>query len=144
MALGYKIIAQQGADKIEKIDNKTQAIAITRAIKYQSELFLRASEIYASVPANVWRDVHQMFAYAVDLKIYKNLVRDDEHPGKKTTIEELYKQMLLFSLSRPTAMRQNDSQRVYNKLYHWTAQTQLDIQPHLMKQNPCMTIHRPI
>lgn len=129
MALGYKVIIQQAADKIEKIGNKSQAIAISRAIKYQSELLLRASEIYASVPANVWRDVHQMFAYAVDLKVYKNLVRDDEHPGKKTTIEELYKQMLLFSLSRPTAMHQSDSQRVYNKLYQWTAQTRLNIQP---------------
>ncbi|MDT8451287.1 MAG: hypothetical protein RQ936_00920 [Gammaproteobacteria bacterium] len=129
MALGYKIIIQQAADKIEKIDNKTQAIAITRAIKYQSELFLRASEIYASVPANVWRDVHQMFAYAVDLKAYKNMVKDNEHPGEKTTIEDLYKQMLLFALSRPTTMRQSDSQRVYNKLNQWTAQTRLYVQP---------------
>lgn len=57
------------------------------------------------------------------------MVRDNEHPGEKTTIEDLYKQMLLFSLSRPTALRQNDSQRVYNKLYQWAAQTRLDIHP---------------
>lgn len=125
MALGYKIIAQQAADKIEKVDNKTQAIAIARAIKYQSELLLRASEIYVSVPVNVWRDVHQMFAYAVNLKVHQNIIEDSEHPHKKTCIEDLYKQMLLFSLSRPTALRQSDSQRVYNKLYQWTSHTKL-------------------
>ena len=128
MALGYKIIIQQAASKSEKIDNKSQAIAISRAIKYQSELLLRASEIYASVPANTWRDTHQIFAYAIDTKLYKNAVDDNENPNKKASIENIYKQMLLFSLSRPAAMRQSDSERVYNKLYNWSAQTNLGTQ----------------
>ncbi len=126
MALGYKIIIQQAASKSEKVDTKSQTIAIARAIKYQSELFLRASEIYAAVPANIWLDSHQLFAYAVDLKLHRNTINDSENPNKKTTIEDVYKQMLLFSLSRPTAMRQSNSERVYNKLYNWVTQTNLD------------------
>ena len=128
MALGYKIIVQQAATKSEKVDNKSLTIAMARATKYQSELFLRASEIYASVPANTWLDTHQIFAYAVDAKLFRNTVDDDENPNKKTTIEDIYKQMLLFSLSRPAAMRQSDSERVYNKLYTWPVQTHLDVQ----------------
>ena len=126
--LGYKIIIQHAADKIEKVDHKRQAIAMVRAIKYQSELFLRASEVYSSVPANTWHDAHQIFAHAIDTKLHDKIINDDEHPNKKTTIEDTYKQMLLFSLSRPTAMRQSDSDRVYNKLYDWIAQTKLGIQ----------------
>lgn len=129
MALGYKIIIQQAASNIEKIDNKSQALATARAIKYLSELLLRASEIYAPVAANVWLDVHQMYSYAVDLKINTTTVEDSESPNKKTTIEDIYKQMLLFALSRPTAMRQSDSQRVYNKLYNWVTQTSLGVRP---------------
>ncbi|MCW8924174.1 MAG: hypothetical protein OQK69_11175 [Gammaproteobacteria bacterium] len=126
MALGYKIIVQQAANKEEKVDNKSQAIAIARAIQYQSELFLRASEIYDSMPANIWYDSHQIFSYAVDNKLHKNVVDDNENPNKKTTIENIYKQMLLFSLSRPTAMRQSDSERVYKKLYNWAGQSRLN------------------
>ena len=125
MALGYKIIVQHAFNQTEKVDTKNQAIAIARAIKYQSEFFLRSSEIYASVPSNIWHDSHQMFAYAADIDIYKNTIDDNESPNKKTTIEDIYKQMLLFSLSRPTALRQSDSERVYNKLYSWVAQTNL-------------------
>ncbi len=126
MALGYKIIIQHAASKSESVDAKIQTIAMARAIQYQSELFLRASEIYATVPANIWLDSHQIFAYAVDLKLHRNTIDDNETPNKNTTIEDIYKQMLLFSLSRPTAMRQSDSERVYNKLYNWVAQTNLN------------------
>ncbi|MDH5612595.1 MAG: hypothetical protein OEY66_09095 [Gammaproteobacteria bacterium] len=128
MALGYKIIIQQADTKSEKVDTKSQTITIARSIKYLSELLLRSSEIYAPVPANIWVDAHQMFNYAVDLNLYKNNVDDIENPNKKTSIEDIYKQMLLFSLSRPTAMRQSDSQRVYNKLYNWVKQTNLSMQ----------------
>ncbi|MES0327524.1 MAG: hypothetical protein ABUK13_04950 [Gammaproteobacteria bacterium] len=128
MALGYKIIIQQASDKSEKVDKKSQAIAIARVIKYQSELLLRASEIYAAVPANTWRDTHQIFAYAIDMKLHRKAVEDNENPNKKITIEDLYKQMLLFSLSRPAAMRQSDSKRVYDKLSNWTTQTNLGAQ----------------
>lgn len=125
MALGYKIIAQQASDNIEKIDAKSQSTVIARAIAYQSELFLRASEIYAPMPANIWQDTHQMFAYATEHKLCKTTIYDNENPNKQSSIEDIYKQMLLFALSRPTAMRQSDSLRVYNKLYNWASQTNL-------------------
>jgi hypothetical protein len=128
MALGYKIIVQQAADKSEKVDDKSQVIAIARAIKYQSELLLRASEIYAAMPDNIWKDAHQMFAYAVEIKAHRNAINDNENPNGKATIEDIYKQMLLFALSRPTALRQSDSERVYNKLYNWVTQTNLGVQ----------------
>ena len=128
MAIGYKIITQQAANKNEKVDNKTKTIAALRAITYQSELFLRASEIYAAVPATIWRDTHQLFSYAASEKLHRNVINDNENPNKKNSIEDAYKQMLLFSLSRPTAMRQSDSGRVYNKLYNWAAQTNLGVQ----------------
>ena len=128
MALGYKIIIQQTASKSDKVDNKSLTIAMARAIKYQSELFLRASEIYATVATNIWKDTHQIFAHAIDTKLYKKTIKDSENPNKKTNIEELYKQMLLFALSRPAAMRQSDSERVYNKFYNWVKQTNIGTQ----------------
>jgi hypothetical protein len=131
VAYGYKIIVYEAANKIdEKIDSKSQSIAIARSIKYLSELFLRASEIYAEMPEGTWYDLHQMYAYAEAKGIHKNKVNDPEHPNSKTTIENLYKQVLLFALARPTAMRQSDTARVFNKLYEWSLQAKLDNNPH--------------
>jgi hypothetical protein len=121
MALGYKIIVYEAANNIDKkIDNKNLGIAITRAIKYQSELLFRASEIYGQIPEGNWYDIHQMYAYAEMKDIHNKPVKDPEHPDSKTTIENAYKHVLLFSLARPTAMRQSDTERVYNKLYEWS------------------------
>ncbi len=130
LAHGYKIIVYEAANKIdEKIDNKSQSLAIARGIKYLSELFLKASEIYAEVPTGTWYDLHQMYAYSEAKGINKVKINDPDHPESKTTIENLYKQVLLFSLARPTAMRQSDTRRVFNRLYDWNSQARLDKHP---------------
>jgi len=130
IAHGYKIIVYEAANQIdEKIDNKSQSLAIARGIKYLSELFLKASEIYAEVPTGTWYDLHQMYAYAEAKGINKVKINDPDHPESKTTIESLYKQILLFSLARPTAMRQSDTKRVFNRLYDWSSQARLDKHP---------------
>ncbi len=128
MALGYKIVAQKSIEQSEKLDSKSTTIAIARAIKYHGELFLRASEIYTPLPKHVWHDSHQMFAHAIANKWHKKTIKDIEHPDKKTHIENSYKQMLLFSLSRPTALRQSDIERVYQQLYNWSALSDLDVE----------------
>ena len=130
MSHGYKVIVYEAANKIDqKIDAKSQAIAIARAIKYMSELFLKASEIYAEVPTGTWYDMHQMYAYAEAKGLQNNKISDSEHPQSKTSIEDAYKQALLFALARPTAMRQSDTARVFNKLYDWSSQAKLDKHP---------------
>ena len=142
IAHGYKIIVYEAANQIdEKIDNKSQAIAIARGIKYLSELFLKASEIYAEVPKGTWYDLHQMYAYAEAKNIHKVKISDPEHPASKTTIENLYKQVLLFSLARPTAMRQSDTVRVFNRLYEWASQAKLDKHPHESQVNRFFCTH---
>ena len=141
MAMGYKIIIQQAVDKSEKVDTKSQTIAIARAIKYQSEFFLRASEIYATAPTNIWKDTHQIFAYAVETGLDNKTIDDCENPNKKTSILNTYKQMLLFSLSRPTALRQSDTERVYNKLYSWVTQTNLNNETQENQINKFFCVH---
>ena len=142
IAHGYKIIVYEAANKIdEKVDNKSQALAIARGIKYLSELFLKASEIYDEVPTGTWYDLHQMYAYAEAKDIHKIKVNDPEHPESKTTIENLYKQVLLFSLARPKAMRQSDTKRVFNRLYDWSSQAKLSAHPQENQVNRFFCAH---
>ena len=65
MTYGYKIIVFEAANKVDKkVDIKTQNLAILRAVRYMSELLLRASEIYEPCPAGTWYDLHQLYSYA--------------------------------------------------------------------------------
>ncbi len=120
ISYGYKIIVFQAANGIDKkVDIKTQNIAILRAMRYMAELLLRASEIYEPCPAGTWYDLHQMYTYAEQNGFHTRVVADTEYELKKASIEEYYKQILLFALARPTALRQSDTERVYKKLAKW-------------------------
>ena len=131
VSYGYKIIVYEAANAIDKkVDTKTQTIAILRAIRYLSELLLRASEVYEPYPAGTWYDIHQMYAYAESKGIQNKAMPDNEYEHKKATIEDFYKQVLLFSLARPIALRQSDSERVYSRLADWARLTRLGKDPH--------------
>ncbi len=118
---GYEIIANQAADTSgKKVDNSTLTTAICRSINYLSEMLLRASEVYAPCPKNLWRDVHQLYMLAESKRLLNKTVINQEREIEKTTIGNSYKQILLFSLARPTALRQSDSDRVYRELFKWS------------------------
>ncbi len=126
MSYGYKIIIFEAANGIDKkVDSKSQNIAILRAIRYMSELLLRASEIYETCPPGTWYDIHQMYHYAEQHGIHTRAIADIEYEQKKASIEDYYKQVLLFALARPIALRQSDSERVYKKLDEWARLTKL-------------------
>lgn len=117
---GYEIIAYEAANKIdEKIDDKTLSIAICRAINYLSEMLLRSSEVYEPCARSLWQDVHQLYAFAESRKLTDNTVIDNEKEPEKLSIANSYKQILLFSLARPIALRQRDSERVFKELFEW-------------------------
>ena len=127
MSYGYKIIIFEAANGLDKkVDSKTQNIAILRAIRYMSELLLRASEIYEPYPVGTWYDIHQMYAYAEQQSFHIKTIPDVEYKLNKASISDYYKQAMLFALARPSALRQSDSERVYNKLAEWADLTKLD------------------
>ena len=127
---GYKIIAFEAANNIDKkVDTKTQNIVILRAIRYMSELLLRASEVYEQLPVGTWYDLHQMYAYAENKGFHDKVIADTEYEQKKASIESYYKQVLLFALARPMALRQSDTERVYKQLSEWADMTKLGNDP---------------
>jgi hypothetical protein len=126
ISYGYKIIVYEAANGInKKVDSKSQNIAILRALRYMSELLLRASEIYEPFPVGIWYDLHQMYNYAEQQGFHTKLIQDLEYSHTKASIEDYYKQIMLFALARPIAMRQSDTVRVYNKLAEWSSLTKL-------------------
>ena len=140
---GYEIIAYDAANNIDtKIDNETLSIAICRAINYLSENLLRSSAVYAPCPKNLWLDAHQLYVFAESRNLTTNIVIDEESKQEKITIENSYKQILLFALAHPITLRQSDSERVFNKLYEWSqyASIEHDASEKLIDHVFCMRI----
>ena len=121
LTYGYEIIAYEAANDIDtKIDDKTLSISICRAINYLTEMLLRSSEVYSPCPKGLWLEAHQLYLVAERKNLLGKTVVDLERENKKNTIEASYKQILLFALARPIALRQRDSERLYKNLFDWT------------------------
>ncbi len=125
MAMGYKIIIFEAANDINKVDSKILITASERALHYLSEILLRASQVYAEPPKGTWADVHKIYAYAEHKNIHQKEIKDPEVIKKSTSVENIYKQILLFSLSRPNALRQSDSERVHKIMPDWAEYTHI-------------------
>lgn len=120
---GYEIIAQESADKQDStIDKGTISTAICRSINYLYEMLLRACEVYQPCPKNLWYDAHQLYLYAEKNELLSIEINDPE-TEITTSIADSYKRIILFSLARPSTLRQSDCNRIYNKLFEWSDYT---------------------
>ena len=135
MAIGYKILIFEAANDLNKVDNKTLLLACARALHYLSELLLRYSQIYSEYPKGTWWDIHRIYLLAEQRGLQQKKIKDLEIAQKTVTVEDLYKQILLFSLSRPNALRQSDAERVYRAMPEWAAKTRLMVKPSRNKMN---------
>jgi hypothetical protein len=71
-----------------------------------------------------------MYFYAESRGMHDIAVNDEEYSESKASVAKFYKQVLLFALARPIALRQSDSERVYYKLAKWSELTKLGSTPH--------------
>ena len=129
MATGYKVLIFEASNNLSKIDNKTILIACERALHYYSELLLRSSQIYSELPKGTWWDIHRIYSYAEQKGLQKKSIKDIELSTKAITPEDYYKQILLFSLARPNALRQSDAERVYKSVNEWAKYTSISNSP---------------
>jgi hypothetical protein len=129
MANGYKILVFEASNDLNKVDGKHLLIACERVLHYMSEMLLRSSQIYSEYPDGTWWDIHRVYAYAEMKRIHQKTVKDSELKAGSTTVEDLYKQIMLFSLARPNTLRQSDAERVFRALTDWSKRTTLSSQP---------------
>ncbi|RDH84869.1 MAG: hypothetical protein DIZ80_05230 [endosymbiont of Galathealinum brachiosum] len=135
MATGYKILIFEASNNLAKIDTKTILTACERSLHYYSELLLRSSQIYSELPRGVWWDIHRIYGYAEFKNLHQKSVKDPELSIKDITAEDYYKQILLFSLARPNALRQSDAERLFKSINGWAKFASISNQPSKNKLN---------
>ncbi len=135
MAIGFKILIFEASNNLAKVDLKITLLACERALHYYSELLLRSSQIYSELPKGVWWDIHRIYGYAEHKNFHKKQIKDPEIVAKSITTEDYYKQILLFSLARPNALRQSDAERLYKSIHEWAKLATISSKPSKNKLN---------
>ena len=94
---------------------KNTALAIQRTIKGLSGIVVTCYMMFLPVPDWVWIDLHSLYKLSVRLKKETAKVSDETNlPGKTSTPEDSYKQILLLSLADPSGLMQKEVDQVYN------------------------------
>jgi hypothetical protein len=130
MATGYEILIEDlatlpGLVLVSK--RRMLAIAVHRAVRYLSRTLLKSYQLYAPYPDNVWRDIHQVYRFAVRARLQHRKVMDDQNSlVQRTTISHAYKQILLLAISSPYRLRQGDVVKLYSALERWASYCRLN------------------
>jgi hypothetical protein len=122
MALAYEIVAFQ----LSQLSNRPEADghllnhSIRKAIVWLARAVLNAYSAYLSDPAEVWRDLHKLYAYAEEQGI-ENLVLEKSETKQNAviTIQHAYQRIALLAVANPHHLMQGESQLVFNYLNNW-------------------------
>lgn len=128
LAIGYKLIIEgQLRSSAEQFDEKLLVIALHRALFHLGQMLFQCSLAYGPWPPGAWREIHGIYAYAAQNQAHGVPVKDSLHPrrGQSTTIEDLYKSLLVFAASDPLRLRQSQLKYVYGQAIDWARLTQL-------------------
>lgn len=129
IAMGYKIPMAAVLNDNAKPDKKSAGLAIHHALFYLSTLLEKYYQIYEQAPAGTWFEVHQLYRYARDNKLHEQKWDEPSSHNAlalKSSIDDLYKRILLLSLTQPNHLRQGEIQKISQALKErWVALIQL-------------------
>jgi len=118
MATGYRILT----DDLGQSNYQTAslAVAIHRSLRYLSEVLLTNYQIYTQYPEGLWKTINALYLLAEQHDIARLPVTDTTLSCvTRSTINTVYKQILLMSLACPYRLRQKEIHFVYNALMDW-------------------------
>jgi hypothetical protein len=113
MGDGYKLLVMEDVAGSTKRDSRTLTITLHRAMQCLAQLLLKAYQTYAPHPEGVWSDIHQLYRYSETQGLHQTLVQVVAPEGTlPSSIETLYKQVLLLALACPYRMRHGEAEQV--------------------------------
>lgn len=116
LAIGYHCVVQQTGRRAYS------ALAIERTMQALGRLLVERYSLYQPAPEGLWRTLHDLYAVAEERGVTRRRVG---RRGKRGSVEDAYKQILLFAAAGPYRMRHSEAGDVYDSLARWTAHTRL-------------------
>lgn len=119
MANGYKSAINDAANGRGKLDPRSQALAVQRAMRYLQAQFLSSMESYVGYNEGNWRDLYALFAFAEQRDLLDRAVKDEEYETlTRATIEDVFRQTVLLELSKPQSLRQGEAAKLATYFEH--------------------------
>jgi hypothetical protein len=126
LAIGYKQIVVQEAQRQARDGQQLLTIALQRAMHSLNSALIRASQLYCPVPEGLWLELHQLYQLATSRQVHRVVVRDGlARHTEGLSIEQTYLVALLLGCARCNQMRQNNIARLAEVLEPWSALVRL-------------------
>ncbi|MEW8506485.1 MAG: hypothetical protein AB2598_07250 [Candidatus Thiodiazotropha sp.] len=121
MATAYKAVIVDLLMESHGTPDKTQlTLAIHRCISYLSRVILLSVVVYDSYPKRTWHELHTLHRLGSRYGVGSSTVEDHiEANAVRSSIDEMYRRCLLFSLSSPYKLRQRENLQLFDILLEW-------------------------
>ena len=123
---GYKILLMQEVAASGRRDTRNLTISLHRAMQCEAQLLLKTYQAYSPHPEGAWSDIHQLYRYSEAQDLHRTQVQVEVPEGTlPSSIEALYKQILLLALACPYRMRHGEAEQVQARLERWAQHSRL-------------------
>ena len=126
LAVSYKVIIERmiGGDAAQ-FDRRLLVIALHRALHYLGQTLLQNALVYITWPDGIWREINSIYAYASQNHVHQIPVKPDDSKSATTTttIEDLFKALVLFASATPHRLRQSHARLLFANINEWANHT---------------------
>lgn len=122
LAVTYKIVIERILGGIHEADDQRQlTIALNRAMRYLARSLYRAVLVYKPWPANAWREMHAIYAFARMDGLARLPVREqlDDSNSPAPTLDDFYRQAIVLAAAEPQRLRQREMAAVFENGLRW-------------------------
>jgi hypothetical protein len=121
LSLGYcaaifDFCAPAGA--VPFLRGKSVTLGLARALQHRGACLYQAYLRYQAPPSGSWQNMHDLFRFAVAVKLDEKTV-DDPLYGAQTSVRLAYTHALLFALSNPYRFTQRENSEIYALTRVW-------------------------
>ena len=127
-AIGHKIIVSDLIDNRELLTQNKKALffSIVKAMNYMSLGLIERFLVYQSPDKGTWHDFHKLFVISEQMGVLNITISGNAARGEESTsINELYKKVLLLSLADMSRLMMGEAETVYKQLAGWSKFTSL-------------------
>lgn len=124
LAAGYKLCILEFLDNgsVDK-HKRNLVVCCHRAITELGATLLRAAQLYGPSPQGSWREIHQLYVFALGHGLQDVQVPDDTLRHRAgSTVAQSYVQCLLFGAARTNQLRQSEMEQAYHLFELWADQ----------------------
>lgn len=146
LALNYQNCTLHFLSSLQKsptdklILNKKISLVIHRAISELSLILVRNEQLYLAKKASIWQDIYTLYLLAEKLMLCHEPIVDKTANKYREilSIQDRFKQAILFSTARPNKLRQHDISQVYQLSELWTSR--MHLMSHSNQNEDCLFI----